>query len=117
MIVQFVFTKPSGAFVLHSLLHTATDAEFSFKMTFFFLVMAVALAILAVTDDMAIVEWQKRMKKEPQVYLAICYSLTNVLLSFAFAEGLVIWFWKLAARGTSVSGALAHISHTSDNPS
>ncbi len=35
--------------------------------------------------------------------MAIFSSLANALLSFAFAEGLAIWFWTLTARGTTVS--------------
>jgi hypothetical protein len=41
--------------------------------------------------------------QQPQVWLAILSTIANSLLSYAFADGLAINFWRLAYRGTSVT--------------
>jgi hypothetical protein len=39
---------------------------------------------------------------QPQVCVSILSTVANALLGFAFAEGLVIYFWKHAIFGTTV---------------
>ncbi len=60
-----------------------------------------ALYVLLASDGMPIDKWGYGVA--PAVYLAIISVITNVFLSFALVNGLVISFWRMALKGCTVS--------------
>lgn len=61
-----------------------------------------AIAILEMSDGQPVDDWGNSLA--PSVYLAVIAIIANTLLAVAFAEGLVISFWRTALNGCTVSG-------------
>ena len=67
-----------------------------------------ALYILIASDGKPIDKWGYGIA--PAVYLAIISVVTNVLLSFALVNGLVISFWRTALQGSTVSKTITTLN-------
>ncbi len=78
------------------------------------LVTGASVGVLIFSHDAPNGEWRVPLLKsaqQPQVWLAVFSTVANSLLGYAFAEGLAIYFWRLASRGTTV-----RLSTRSDTP-
>jgi hypothetical protein len=59
-----------------------------------------AVAVLVLSDHKDTTSWGYDLK--PTVYLSLATALTNILLTYALAEGVVISFWRNAKRGSTL---------------
>jgi hypothetical protein len=65
-----------------------------------------AVAVLVLSDLKETTSWGYDLK--PTVYLSLATALTNILLTYALAEGVVISFWRNAKRGSTVRDLNQH---------
>jgi hypothetical protein len=70
-------------------------------------VTGVSAGILLASDGSTIDSWTVgEDNAQLQVYISVIVMITNFLILFALAEGMVIRFWLQLLHGTTVSTAL-----------
>jgi hypothetical protein len=66
-------------------------------------VMSFSVVIILCSDGKLVDDWYiLKIKIQPQVWVTVLSTLSNMMLIFAFAEGLTIRFWRQAGQGAAV---------------
>ncbi len=68
-----------------------------------------SVVVLILSNGKRVDSWSLNdVKVQPQVLLSILSTIMNAVMSYALIEGIAVFFWRQAGRGTTVSRLIHH---------